>query len=235
MFGYDDRPNFPPRFNIAPTQPVAVVSLDHGARRFLLARWGLIPAWVKDPAGFTLLINARAETAAEKPAFRAAMRHRRVILPASGFYEWRRRPDGRQAFWIRPRAGGVVGFAGLLETYMAPDGSEIDTAAILTVEANRVVAAVHDRMPAVLAPADFAAWLDVRAQEPRDVRALLRPAANDVFEAIAVSDRVNAVRNDDAGVQVPATAVPATLAPRPRGRGGNGPGDGPDGGQMSLF
>lgn len=236
MFGYEDQPNFPPRYNIAPTQPIALVSLEHGARRFMLARWGLIPGWVKDPAGFTLLINARAETAAEKPAFRGAMRHRRVIIPASGFYEWRRGDGGgKRAYWIRPRDRGIVGLAGLMETYMSADGSEIDTAAILTVEANRLVAMIHDRMPAVLSPDQFEAWLDVRGREPREVQGLLRPAANDLFEAIAVSDRVNTVRNDDEGLQQPADAATDRPAPTRKGRAGGPGSDTAGGGQMSLF
>ncbi len=219
LFRYVETPNFPPRYNIAPTQPIAIVRLDRGERHFLLVRWGLIPTWVKDPASFTLLINARSETAAEKPAFRAAMKYRRCLVPASGFYEWRRTGKEKQAFFIRPRNGVAVGFAGVYETYLAPDGSEIDTAAILTGAANRLMAPIHDRMPVVIPESEFDRWLDP-ALKPAEVADLLTPAPDDLFEAIPVSSRVNAVRNDDPGVQEPlseprqveTTAAPATAA-----------------------
>ncbi len=129
---------------------------------------------MKDPASFTLLINARCETAAEKPAFRAAMKYRRCLVPASGFYEWRRSGKDKQAFFIRPRNGGAVGFAGVYETYIAPDGSEIDTAAILTGAANRLMAPIHDRMPVVIPEAAFDRWLDP-ALKPAEVADLLTP------------------------------------------------------------
>lgn len=203
LFAYPELPNFPPRYNIAPTQPIAVVTADHGERHFALMRWGLIPSWVKDPASFTLLINARSETAAEKPAFRAAMRHRRCLIPASGFYEWRRGPKEKQAFYIRPREGEAVAFGGLWEDWMGADGSEIATAAILTTSANGLVSAIHDRQPVVIREADFAAWLDTGGQGPKEVSHLLQPVPDGFFEAIPISARVGAVRNDDAGVQAP--------------------------------
>ncbi|ADZ71742.1 SOS response-associated peptidase [Polymorphum gilvum] len=208
-FGYSDSPDFPPRYNIAPTQPVAIVRREHGARRFALARWGLVPSWVKDPASFTLLINARAETAADKPSFRAAMRHHRCLFPASGFYEWRRGPQGSQPWWIRPRDGGVMAFAGLWDTWSDPDGGDIDTAAILTVEANRTMGAIHHRMPAILMPDAFDAWLDTAAVQVGQARALLRPAPDDYLEAVPVSARVNSVANDDPGLQQPAEPLSA--------------------------
>ncbi|WP_029060142.1 SOS response-associated peptidase [Stappia stellulata] len=197
LFAYVDTPNFPPRYNIAPTQPVATVRQAHGARRFVLVRWGLVPGWVKDPASFSLLINARAETAAEKPSFRAAMRHRRCLIPASGFYEWQRPDAGpKQPYWIRPRDGGIVAFAGLWEEWCDPDGGEIDTGAILTVAANSAIAPIHNRMPAVIAPEDFDIWLDVQNTPLKEARALLRPAPESLFEALPVSTRVNSARED---------------------------------------
>ena len=246
-FFYIDRPNFPPRYNIAPTQPIGIVARVEGARRFLLVRWGLVPGWVKDPRAFSLLINARAETAAEKPAFRAAMRHRRALVPASGFYEWRKGPDGRrQPFWIRPRAGGPIGFAALWETWASADGSEVDTAAILTTAANRTLAPIHDRMPAVIMPEHFDAWLDTVATGVAPASALLTPVPDDFFEAVPVATRVNAVVNDDAEIQTPLTE-PLPVAeppaperstsetepppPRPRKARRNGGG----GGEQSLF
>lgn len=201
---------FPPRYNIAPTQPVLTVIAapprEPGSnlpdRQAVLARWGLIPGWAKNPNDLPLLFNARSETAAEKAAFRAAMRHRRALIPASGFYEWKRE-KGRtgQAYWVRPRGGGLVAFAGLMETWLEPGGSEIDTAAILTTAANADVAAIHDRMPVVIQPQDFSRWLDCRANEPRDVADLLRPAEPGFFEAVPVSSAVNKVANTGPEIQ----------------------------------
>ncbi len=197
-FGYAEQPNFPPRWNIAPTQPVAVVRGGRDGRHFHLMRWGLLPGWVKDTAKFPLLINARSESAAEKPAFRAAMRHRRGLVPASGFYEWRRVGPDKQAYFIRPRDGGLLAFAALYEYYQDAAGNEIDTGAILTTSANALMAPIHDRMPVVIAPAHFDRWFDTDGSEPRHVGDLLVPAPDDLLEAIPVSSRVNAVRNDDA-------------------------------------
>ncbi|OCW57721.1 SOS response-associated peptidase [Hoeflea olei] len=232
-FGLEEIEDFPARYNIAPTQPILIVAADRPRaegdnrtdRRALLARWGLLPGWVKDPADFPLLINARAETAAEKASFRTAMRHRRVLIPASGFYEWHRPPKVSKQkstpYWIRPTGGGIVAFAGLMETYMSPDGAEIDTAAILTVGPNREMAPIHDRMPVVIAPEDFARWLDCLNQEPRHVADLMVPAADGCFEAVRVSDLVNKVANTGPEVQKPATgpepdAIPARAAQKPK-------------------
>src|SRR5690606_21144831 len=209
-FGYVDRPAFPPRYNISPTQPIATVRLVNGVRRFVLVRWGLVPHWVKDPASFTLLINARAETAAEKPSFRTAMRHRRCLMPASGYYEWRRDGATKQPYWIRPRDGGLIAFAGRWEEWCDPDGGEIETGARLAVPANAGVGWVADGMAAVLAPEDFDAWLDSMSCPVSEALALLKPAPDDLFEAIPVASRVNSGRLDDPGLQEPvADAVAA--------------------------
>jgi len=217
VFGYTDRPNFPPRYNIAPTQPIAIVRQEGDARRFVLVRWGLIPPWVKDPKAFTLLINARAETIAEKPAFRAAFRRKRCLIPADGWYEWQKIGDKAKRPWhIRATGGGPIAFAGLWEHYMAPDGSEIETAAIVTVDANATLAGIHDRMPAVLAGDAAARWLDPIA-EPKELLPLLGPAPEEAFEAIPVSARVGSVRNDDPGLVAPAGE---TLRAAPKRAGG---------------
>lgn len=230
--------DFPARYNIAPTQPILGVMAgpptEPGSNRpdrlAVLLRWGLIPSWVKDPAKFTLLINARSETAIEKASFRAAMRHRRILVPTSGFYEWHRpsKESGEkpQAYWIRPRQGGVVCFAGLMETYMSKDGAELDTGCILTVGANRAISPIHDRMPVVIAPEDYTRWLDCRSGEPRDVADLMKPAQEDLFEAIPVSVLVNKVANVGPELQMP--VVPRTRQEKPAAAK---PGDG----QMSLF
>ena len=215
FLGLAELEDFPARYNIAPTQPVlmAVACAPQAPgsnlpdRQPMLVRWGLIPTWVKDISNFPLLFNARSEGVVEKASFRAAMRHRRALVPASGFYEWRqagpKEAGGKkgQAYWVRPSRGGLVAFAGLIETYAEPGGSEMDTGAILTVHANADIAHVHDRMPVVIDPQDFARWLDCRTLEPRDVADLLRPAQPDFFEAIPVSDLVNKVANTGPEIQ----------------------------------
>ncbi|OBZ96112.1 hypothetical protein ADU59_07020 [Pararhizobium polonicum] len=238
VFGLLETEDFPARFNIAPTQPIIIVMSGERQRpgsnlpdrRALLVRWGLTPSWVKDPRDFPLLINARAETAAGKASFKAAMRHRRILIPASGFYEWHRPSkesgEASQAYWIRPRDGGIVAFAGLMETWSSADGSEVDTGAILTTHANSRIGDVHDRMPVVIKPEDFARWLDCRTQEPRDVADLLAPADDDYFEVIAVSDRVNKVANTGADLQ-----TPVHVAARPAAK----PKEPPANPQLSLF
>jgi putative SOS response-associated peptidase YedK len=212
---------FPARYNIAPTQPILLViagsSREPGSnlpdRRAMLARWGLIPGWTKDPNDLPTHFNARSETAAEKASFKAAMRHRRVLIPASGFYEWRRVGDRRsQAYWVRPKQGGIVAFAGLMETYAEPGGSEIDTAAILTTGASPDIAHIHDRMPVVIKPQDFERWLDCRTSEPRDVVHLMRPPEDGFFEAIPVSNKVNKVANTGPDLQERAEIVPVPKA-----------------------
>ena len=131
LFGYLEQPNFPPRYNIAPTQPIPVVMSENG-RHFRLMRWGLWPAWVKDPRKFTLLINARAESVKEKPAFKNAIRRRRCLIPADGYYEWQSLSGGKQPYFIYRRDGRPIGFAGIAETWVGPNGEEVDTVAIVT-------------------------------------------------------------------------------------------------------
>ena len=196
LLAYEDQPNFPPRFNVAPTQPVPIVRLMAGKRQFALARWGLVPSWVKDPRKFALLINARAEGINEKPSFRAAMKRRRCLVPADGFYEWRKTGTAKRPFFIRPRTGGPIAFAGLWETWADRDGGEIDTMAIITCAANRTLAAIHDRMPVILAPEAFDLWLDGDKVEAKTAAALLAPAPVNLLEAYEISPRVNSIRND---------------------------------------
>jgi putative SOS response-associated peptidase YedK len=204
VFGYPEQPNFPPRYNIAPGQPIAIVRHHRAARQFSLVRWGLLPAWVKDPRSFRPLVNVRSETVAEKPGFRGPFRHRRALVLADGWYEWQANGAARKRpFLIRARAFAPFAFAAICDHYLAPDGSEIESAAILTTDASAALSGVHERMPAVLAPEAFAVWLDPLAEE-RDLTRLLRPAQDDLFEAVEVSTRVNAVANDDASLMEPA-------------------------------
>ncbi|MEO0497781.1 MAG: SOS response-associated peptidase [Pseudomonadota bacterium] len=193
-----------PRYNVAPTQPINLVASLNGRRGAMLVRWGLIPGWVKDPDDFPLIINARSETAATKPSFRAAMRHRRALIPATGFYEWRRPTSGKghsQAYLVRPREGGLVALAAVWENWMGPDGTEIDTAAILTTAANEAFAPIHDRLPVAIDPQNFEAWLDVQHAEPRDVQPMLTAPDDEFWEAVPVGDAVNKVANNTAAVQ----------------------------------
>ncbi|MEL6946687.1 MAG: SOS response-associated peptidase, partial [Pseudomonadota bacterium] len=245
----DDRgPDLTPRRNIAPTQPIMVVRNGYdAAREALLARWGLLPSWVKDPKAFTLLLNARSETAAEKPSFRAAMRHRRVLIPASGFYEWRRFGKGQksQPYWVVPsndnrndasspdKSGQsvdatrsntppIVAFGGLMETWTGPDGSELDTACILTTAANESFSEIHDRLPLVIDPKDFERWLNCRDNGPSDVADLMAPADDLFFRVIPVSDAVNKVANG--GPEVQERVEPARRHASPKAK----PNDEPD-------
>lgn len=203
-FGYRDTPNFPPRYNIAPTQPVAVVRLSReGERQFRLMRWGLLPSFVKDPKQFPTLINARAEEVLDKPSFRHAMRYRRCLVVADGFYEWTGPKGKRRPFLLRPREPQLIAFAGIYERWRDQEGGETDTVAILTCPANRTVAALHDRMPVVLPFEHFAAWLDVKATPAEAALALLQPAADDLFEAIEMHPKINDSKRDEPGIQEP--------------------------------
>lgn len=234
LFAYEEMPNFPPRYNIAPTQPIATVRQSHGGKRhFTLLRWGLVPGWVKDPSSFSLLINARAETAAEKPSFRGPMKHMRCLVPMSGYYEWRRTPDGKQPFFIHPADGGLMAVAGLWDTWCDPDGGDIDTGAILTTPANRSLAGIHHRMPAVLLPDQFEPWLDTANVLNREAKKLLKPADDGLLIATPVSPRVNSVANDAADLLEEvdlAEALPVAKAAPAKAEKSR-----KDDGQMSLF
>jgi putative SOS response-associated peptidase YedK len=206
IFGYIEQPNFPPRHNIAPTQPIPVVVLENGIRHFRLMRWGLLPAWVKDPRTFTLLINARAETVSEKPAFKNAMKRRRCLIPADGYYEWQASERRKRPHFIHRRDGRPLGFAGLTETWIGPNGEELDTVAIVTAPANADLAVLHHRVPVTIAAVDFERWLDCRACEAEAATALLMAPAEGEFVWHEISTRVNRVANDDAQLILPITA-----------------------------
>lgn len=203
-FGYANEADFPPRYNIAPTQPVAIVRNDlKGRRELALVRWGLIPSWVKDPREFSTMINARSETAAEKPSFRGSMRHRRCLVPTDGFYEWTGVAGAKVPHLIRPRTHGPFAMAGLWEHWLGGDGSEIETMAILTTSANATMAAIHDRMPVILAPDHFDVWLDCRPGSAEGILPLLHPAPDGLLEIIQVSRKLNNPRNEGPEVQAP--------------------------------
>lgn len=194
-----------PRYNIAPTQPIVVVRGGPRGRELIPVRWGLIPWWAKDLKTLPLMVNARAEQIAQKPAFRDAFKYRRCLVPASGFYEWQPRGKGpKQPFLaspgpIRPGGDELIAFAGVYETWHGPDGSEIDSATIVVTDANAPLRAIHDRMPVVLAPKDFETWLS-RDSDPAEAQALLKPAPDDLFSLTPVGTRVNSADNDDPGL-----------------------------------
>ncbi|MGE0744501.1 MAG: SOS response-associated peptidase [Rhodospirillales bacterium] len=203
LFEFDNLPNLAPRYNIAPTQlaPVVRRHRDGPGRELVLLRWGLIPSWSKDASGGARMINARADTAAEKPAFRAAFRARRCLVPADGFYEWRTEEGRKQPFRIGFKGGAAFAFAGLWESWTVRDGPEvgttIETYAVLTTDANAKLSPIHDRMPVILPPADWAAWHDP-ATPAEAAQAMLRPHPPEPMAFYRVSLRVNSVRNDDA-------------------------------------
>jgi putative SOS response-associated peptidase YedK len=206
LFGYPETPNFPPRYNIAPTQPVPVVRHE-GGPRFVLMRWGFIPGWVKDIKDFPLVINVRSETALDKPSFRAAIRHRRALMPADGFYEWWFDGSRKRPFLFRRPDRGLFAFAAIWETWATADGSEIDTAALLNTTANGQMSAIHHRSPVILDPADHAAWLDPATEMP-DAMRLLRPPPDDLLEMVEIGTAINRVANDGPDVQRPPEARP---------------------------
>lgn len=186
-----------PRYNIAPTQPVAAVRVEEGERRLTLLRWGLIPFWANDPKIGYRMINARAETAHKTPAFRAAFRGRRCLIPASGFYEWDKKEGSRQPYHIRRVDGQPLAFAGLWEHWEAKEGQAvIESCTILTTAASEPVARLHERMPVILEPEDFTRWLDPGEQRVERLRALLQPAAPGVLEMYPVSTYVNKASNE---------------------------------------
>ncbi len=201
LFGLDSAPELAPRYNVAPTQPVGIVRYANniGRPEWTFALWGLIPSWSKDPGIGARLINARAETAPEKPSFRAAFKRRRCLIPADGFYEWKREGRARQPFHFTV-ADGLFAFAGLWETWTGPDGGEIDSCTILTTEANDLVATVHDRMPVILATEDYAEWLatgqDATPRELTSLRHLLRPFPAAQMAARPVGKYVNSPHNE---------------------------------------
>ena len=231
LFRYPEQPNFPPRHNVAPTQPVAIVRMAEGSREFALVRWGLIPAWVKDPRGFSLLINARGESVLDKPAFRNAMKRRRCLFPADGFYEWKRDGNRKQPWFVRLKSGQPMAFAGLWETWSGPNGEELETAAIVTTAASRSIAHIHDRMPVIVAPEAFDFWLDPNV-DAQTAAAVIAPAPDAALEAYEVSSAVNRTANDSPSLleplREPETVEAAPAAPKRKK-------EKKDDGQASLF
>ena len=207
-FGLDEIPLLSPRFNVAPGQPIATLArAPEGARRVLtLRRWGLIPSWAKEPKIGNRMINARIKTAAEKPSFRGAFRKRRCLVPADGFYEWAARPGGaKQPFHIALPERRCFAIAGLWESWRDPAGASIESCTLLTTSAHAKLREVHDRMPVILDPADYASWLDPRLGDEATRARLARSAPAEGLELHAVGRRVNDPRFDDAACLAPAS------------------------------
>ena len=190
-----------PRYNIAPTQPVVVLA-DDGKRYLTQMRWGLIPSWAKDPAIGNRMINARAETLTIKPAFRVAIRKRRCLIVADGFYEWQKRGRVKQPVRIVLKSRESFGFAGLWDTWKSPKGEEIKSCAIITTEANELLKDVHDRMPVILRREKEDLWLNPDA-ELAHLLALLNSYRSEEMEAYPVSRAVNSPQHNDPGCVVP--------------------------------
>ena len=196
-FGFDaSTVEVSPNYNVAPTQEVAAVLSEGGERRLELLRWGLIPSWADDPGIGSRMINARAETAPEKPSFRRAFRERRCLIPADGFYEWKRMNGAKQPFYIRMKEGRPFAFAGLWEGWKDNGGPEIRSCAILTTRPNALAGEIHDRMPVILPAGSYDAWLDPEA-EKEELVDLLAPYPEAEMEAYPVSRFVNSPSNND--------------------------------------
>ncbi len=226
LFDFPERPNLAVRVNIAPSQDVAAVRLREdgaGERQFVWLRWGLIPSWApggaKEPGIGNRMINARAETIAEKPAFRAAFRRRRCLIPADGFYEWKTERGRKQPYRIALEGGAPFAFAGLWERWEGSgEAGAVESCTIVTTEANARLKAIHHRMPVILAPGAYEAWLDP-ATPGAEAQALLRPAPSEWFTAYRVSPKINSPANDDPALIAPldeADEAPEPPDPQPQ-------------------
>ncbi|OAI41209.1 hypothetical protein AYO40_03625 [Planctomycetaceae bacterium SCGC AG-212-D15] len=197
-FRLESAPELPLRYNVAPTQPVATVrqSAETSGRELALMRWGLIPAWAKEASVGNRLINARAETVADKPAFRNAFRQRRCLIIADGFYEWCKREKSKQAYLIHRPDDAPFAFAGLWEKWRDPEGQTVQSCSIITTDANAMMRPLHDRMPVILRRDEYDCWLDPAYHDRHRLLELLRPCPEDGLSLTAVGSRVNNARNE---------------------------------------
>ena len=188
-----------PRYNIAPTQPVPIIRQNprERVRELSLVRWGLIPSWAKEPSIAAGMINARSETAGTKPAFRDALKFRRCLIPADGFYEWQRTGKAKQPHCFEVNEGELFAFAGIWDRWRDPDGKSVETCSILTTTPNAVTSGVHDRMPVILDPDSYDLWLDPGMQNVAAASELLKPCDARLMRCYSVSTRINNVSNDD--------------------------------------
>jgi putative SOS response-associated peptidase YedK len=217
ILGLSGLPELRPRFNIVPSQPILAAVATQEGRVGRWFRWWLIPAWAKDDKIGYRTLNARAETVATKPAFRAAFRRRRCLIPASGHFEWRSDASGKQPYGIHPTDAPLLVFAGLYEHWQDPQGEGIDSCTILVTDATPSVVAIHDRMPLCLAPAQFATWLDPAIQAPAPLQALIDAAQAPALTAYPIIRRMNHPRYDQPDAITPLTD-PYPGRTRPGGR-----------------
>jgi putative SOS response-associated peptidase YedK len=196
-FELQSAPELKPRYNIAPTQPVAAIRTAGAGRELVMLHWGLIPLWSKDAAIGARMINARGETIAEKPSFRTPFRSRRCLILADGFYEWKRVGAGKQPYHICMDDRRPFAFAGLWDRWAAAGSEPVESCTIVTTAPNGVLAPIHDRMPVILPPAACALWLDPAVREKERLQELLQPFDATSMRAYPVSPRVNNPRNDD--------------------------------------
>ncbi len=196
-----------PRYNIAPSRDVAVVRETGGGRALSMLRWGLIPSWAKDPKIGYRMINARAETVAEKPSFRVALRRRRCLIPATGFYEWKAVPGGKQPYNIQLVDGGLFAFAGLWERWQGGGGQAVESCTIIVTEANRAISPIHDRMPVILDPSDYKNWLDPQLQDAASLQPMLRPCPSNWINSYPVTPLVGNPKNDGPECVVPEAII----------------------------
>lgn len=193
-----------PRYNIAPTQQVAAIrAYPDGTLHLDHLKWGLIPSWAKDPSIGSRMINARSETVAEKPAFRSALKHRRCIIPANGFYEWQSVGGKKKPLYVRLKDKSPMMFAGLWDHWKSPDGIVIESCTILTTTSNDLIKPLHERMPVILDPKDIDLWLDLQMTDPERLEPLFKPFPSGTMEMYPVSDTVNSPGNDTAECIVP--------------------------------
>jgi len=196
-FGLSEIPEAPSRYNIAPGQLVEAVVQAEGGRALKLLKWGLVPHWAKDPKIGYKMINARAETVAEKPSFRGALRYRRCLVPAQGFYEWSHAGGKGQPWFITSRTGEVLAMAGLWENFESPAGEIIESLAVVTCQANELITPLHDRMPVLIEPQDDARWLDPKITDPKQLQDVLAFRAWPGMRVYRVGLGVNSPKNDD--------------------------------------
>ena len=225
--------DYPPRYNITPTQPIVAITEQLGKRTAQLFRWGLVPGWVKDPREFSLLINARAESMADKPSFRDAVRNSRCVVPASGYYEWMKgKDDVRRPYYITSQETETMAFAGLYSTWAGPNGEEVDTVCIVTVDPNLEISGIYDRMPAILRGEDaIDAWLNTREVDVAEAVMLAVSPPQGTMKYHAVRKAIGNANNDGPELIVPLTAEQAAeeaASARPKKKAANS-------GQLDLF
>lgn len=204
MFGIPLPPDYQPRYNIAPTQQIWIIRQTATGGSYLSAiRWGLVPHWAKDLSIGSHMINARCETVHEKPAFRRAIRARRCIIPASGFFEWDHSGKVRVPHYITMKDGSPLAFAGIWDSWKSPEGEIIESCSILTTTSNSMVTVLHDRMPVILHPSEFALWLDRSTNDPERLKRLYQPYPSELLQEWEVSSIVNSASHE-----TPETIVP---------------------------